>query len=126
MSVKWRNIRILENPKAEDFTPVVKTDAQAAPVPADAKVELVQGGFKFTEGPALAIDGRIFFTDIPNNRIHIYDPASGQITVHRNRWEWFVTTEADAEEGCGEDCPCYAEIAPSRAGGTAKAMRVSL
>ena len=30
-----------------------------------------------------------------------------------NRWEWFVTTQADAEEGCGEDCPCYAEIAPA-------------
>jgi catechol 2,3-dioxygenase-like lactoylglutathione lyase family enzyme len=32
-----------------------------------------------------------------------------------NRWEWFVTTQADAEEGCGADCPCYSEIAPSRA-----------
>ena len=84
MSVKWRNIRILENPKAEDLTPAAKVaDSQAAPVLADAKVELVQGGFKFTEGPALANDGRIFFSDIPNNRIHIYDPASGQITIHR-------------------------------------------
>ena len=35
-----------------------------------------------------------------------------------NRWEWFVTTNADAEEGCGPDCPCYSEIAPSRVGGT--------
>lgn len=51
--------------------------------PDDAKVELVQGGFKFTEGPALAKDGRIFFADIPNNRIHVHDPATGQTTVHR-------------------------------------------
>jgi catechol 2,3-dioxygenase-like lactoylglutathione lyase family enzyme len=43
-----------------------------------------------------------------------------------NRWEWFVTTAADAEEGCGEDCPCYAEIAPSRVNAVTKAMRVSL
>ena len=43
-----------------------------------------------------------------------------------NRWEWFVTTQADAEEGCGEDCPCYAEIAPSRVGAASKGMRVSL
>ncbi len=84
MSVKWRNIRILEDPEAADWTPVVKkAEVEAAPVPENAKVELVQGGFKFTEGPALAADGRIFFTDIPNNRIHIYDPATGQVTVHR-------------------------------------------
>jgi sugar lactone lactonase YvrE len=84
MSVKWRNIRIMENPGADELTPIVeKTAVQPAPVPENAKVELVQGGFKFTEGPALARDGLIFFTDIPNNRIHIYDPASGQITVHR-------------------------------------------
>jgi len=36
-----------------------------------------------------------------------------------NRWEMFVTTQADAEEGCGPDCPCYAEIAPSRVAGEA-------
>ena len=84
MSVKWRNIRILENPEPGDLTPVAKKpEVEPAAVPADAKVELIQSGFKFTEGPALALDGRIFFTDIPNNRIHIYDPAGGQISVHR-------------------------------------------
>ncbi|MEV0237997.1 ArsI/CadI family heavy metal resistance metalloenzyme [Nonomuraea sp. NPDC050786] len=31
-----------------------------------------------------------------------------------NRWEVYVVTEADADEGCGPDCACYAEIAPSR------------
>jgi catechol 2,3-dioxygenase-like lactoylglutathione lyase family enzyme len=43
-----------------------------------------------------------------------------------NRWEWFVTTQADAEEGCGADCPCYSEIAPSRAGSVTAPMPVSL
>lgn len=61
----------------------VQSDAADPVVPADPKVELVQGGFKFTEGPALAQDGRIFFTDIPNNRIHVHDPASGKVSVHR-------------------------------------------
>ena len=28
------------------------------------------GGFKFTEGPAVAANGDVYFTDIPNNRIH--------------------------------------------------------
>ncbi|MHC4395050.1 MAG: SMP-30/gluconolactonase/LRE family protein [Planctomycetota bacterium] len=35
-----------------------------------AKVEKLAGGFKFTEGPAVDTKGNIFFTDIPNNRIH--------------------------------------------------------
>ena len=28
------------------------------------------GGFKFTEGPAVAVNGDVYFTDIPNSRIH--------------------------------------------------------
>ncbi|MEK7753151.1 MAG: alpha/beta hydrolase-fold protein, partial [Acidobacteriota bacterium] len=32
--------------------------------------ELVSQGHKFTEGPAVDRDGNVFFTDIPNNRIH--------------------------------------------------------
>jgi catechol 2,3-dioxygenase-like lactoylglutathione lyase family enzyme len=43
-----------------------------------------------------------------------------------NRWEWFLTTQADAEEGCGEDCPCYAEIAPSRVDTSPTRMPVSV
>lgn len=27
-----------------------------------------------------------------------------------NRWEVFVTTEPDAEQGCGEDCICHQEF----------------
>lgn len=36
-----------------------------------------------------------------------------------NRWEIYVVTEADADEGCGPDCVCYTEIAPSRVTSTA-------
>jgi catechol 2,3-dioxygenase-like lactoylglutathione lyase family enzyme len=44
-----------------------------------------------------------------------------------NRWELFVTTEPDADEGCGPECVCYAEIAPSRVAATAgPAMPVSV
>lgn len=31
-----------------------------------------------------------------------------------NRWEVYVVTQADADEGCGPECACYVEIAPSR------------
>lgn len=49
----------------------------------DAKAELIQGGFKFTEGPAVSSTGQIYFTDIPNNRIHVYDPATKKLEIHR-------------------------------------------
>lgn len=52
-------------------------------LPEGSKVELIKDGFKFTEGPALSPDGRIFFSDIPNNRIHVYDPKDQSVNIHR-------------------------------------------
>jgi gluconolactonase len=43
---------------------------KASVVAEGAKVKKLAGGFKFTEGPAADAEGNIFFTDIPNNRIH--------------------------------------------------------
>jgi gluconolactonase len=39
-----------------------------------AKVEKLAGDFRFTEGPAADAEGNVFFTDIPNNRIHKWSP----------------------------------------------------
>ncbi|MBK5292378.1 MAG: SMP-30/gluconolactonase/LRE family protein, partial [Acidobacteriia bacterium] len=44
--------------------------------------ELVSEGHKFTEGPAISPSGEVFFTDIPNNRIHKID-AAGKVTVFK-------------------------------------------
>ncbi|MDD2381082.1 MAG: SMP-30/gluconolactonase/LRE family protein [Mariniphaga sp.] len=43
----------------------------------NAKVEMAGTGFKFTEGPAVAPDGRVFFTDQPNDQIHVWDEKEG-------------------------------------------------
>lgn len=43
----------------------------------NAKVEQAGSGFAFTEGPAVATDGRVYFTDQPNDRIHIWDEKKG-------------------------------------------------
>ena len=43
----------------------------------NAEVEIAGAGFIFTEGPAVAPDGRIYFTDQPNDRIHIWDEKAG-------------------------------------------------
>jgi sugar lactone lactonase YvrE/enterochelin esterase-like enzyme len=42
--------------------------------------ELVSSGHKFTEGPAVNDDGELYFTDIPNNRIHKVS-ADGKVSV---------------------------------------------
>lgn len=43
--------------------------------------QVVSEGHKFTEGPASDPQGNVYFTDIPNNRIHRVDAASGKVTV---------------------------------------------
>ncbi|HEX4129282.1 MAG TPA: SMP-30/gluconolactonase/LRE family protein [Pirellulales bacterium] len=43
--------------------------------------EKVAEGFKFTEGPAVDALGNVYFTDIPNNRIHKFDIASAKASV---------------------------------------------
>lgn len=47
-----------------------------------AEVKLLAGGFTFTEGPACDADGNIYFTDIPNERIHKWS-VEGKLTTFR-------------------------------------------
>lgn len=39
----------------------------------DSKVNKVGGGYAFTEGPSVAPDGRVFFTDQPNDKIDVWN-----------------------------------------------------
>ena len=41
------------------------------------KVKLAGTGFKFTEGPAVNSKGQVYFTDQPNDKIHIWDQKKG-------------------------------------------------
>ncbi|MDD4191455.1 MAG: SMP-30/gluconolactonase/LRE family protein [Mangrovibacterium sp.] len=43
----------------------------------NSTIEKVASGFSFTEGPAAATSGEIFFTDQPNNAIHIWNEKKG-------------------------------------------------
>jgi len=43
----------------------------------NAEINKEAGGFKFTEGPAVAPDGRVFFVDQPNDHIHVWDEQDG-------------------------------------------------
>lgn len=44
----------------------------ASPVAPGAKLEKLATGFKFTEGPAPDANGNVYFTDQPNDRIHVW------------------------------------------------------
>ena len=46
-----------------------------------AKPVKLAGGFKFTEGPAVDAKGNIFFTDIPNNRVHKWDVTAKKVST---------------------------------------------
>ncbi|UCG58182.1 MAG: SMP-30/gluconolactonase/LRE family protein [Phycisphaerales bacterium] len=48
----------------------------------DAQVQKLTGGFQFTEGPAADAKGNVYFTDIPNNRIHKWS-LDGQLSTFR-------------------------------------------
>jgi gluconolactonase len=47
-------------------------------IPRDAKIEVLAGGFKWTEGPVWVKDGgHLLFSDIPNNVVYKWSPKDG-------------------------------------------------
>lgn len=48
---------------------------------AHGKLDTIQKGFGFTEGPAVDRWGNVFFTDQPNDKIYRWDASSGKITL---------------------------------------------
>src|SRR5437763_1401315 len=64
--------RILSMLLLSSFLALVIHADDASPIEEGAKVVKLAGGFKFTEGPAPDADGNVYFTDQPNDRIHIW------------------------------------------------------
>jgi sugar lactone lactonase YvrE len=85
LQVRYRNIRIQDLTGAIDvITPGKREYTHDGPlVKENAEWKKLAGDFKFTEGPALAPDGKVFFNDIPNERTHVYDPENGETSVFR-------------------------------------------
>jgi gluconolactonase len=71
-----------EQPRpAETIGSIERLDpALDALVPADAKVEKVVGGFKWTEGPVWMPAGYLLFAEIPSNRIMKWTPGGAATT----------------------------------------------
>jgi gluconolactonase len=53
-------------------------------VASGAQVEKLADGFAFTEGPAGDAQGNVYFSDIPNNRIHKWSAESGLSVFREN------------------------------------------
>lgn len=49
----------------------------------NAELVKVQDGFSFTEGPAVSRVGDVYFTDQPNDRIHVWNAISGEVSVFK-------------------------------------------
>ncbi len=47
----------------------------------DAEVTEIASGYSFTEGGARDSQGNVYFTDIPNNRVHLWDAQSNTVSV---------------------------------------------
>src|SRR5262245_42903821 len=45
------------------------------------KLDTIQKGFGFTEGPAVDRWGNVYFTDQPNDKIYRWDVFTGKITL---------------------------------------------
>lgn len=85
LTVRWRNIRLKEitdgKLPASKIVTATKTDGPL--IAEGAEIRKIADGYTFTEGPAEGRDGLIYFTDIPNQRIHVYDPATDKVSVFR-------------------------------------------
>lgn len=69
-----------------DWTkPIAKPQQSFAARFADTSMDwqMVSKGHQFTEGPAVDADGNVFFSDIPNNRIHKIDHVSGKVSIFK-------------------------------------------
>ena len=66
----------------------------------EAKERFLEAGFSVEEEVATACCYAV------QTKVWVADPDG-------NRWEVYVTTEPDADEGCGPDCICWQELQPN-------------
>ena len=82
IDVRWRNIRIRETSQRWPENTTDPSKVEEVPFIATS-LRKISDGYRFVEGPAVGPNGKIYFNDIPNNKTHIYDPNTDQVTVFR-------------------------------------------
>ncbi|MEM9941440.1 MAG: SMP-30/gluconolactonase/LRE family protein [Planctomycetota bacterium] len=71
------------HPSSQTTDPDFRATQQNEIVSSGAKLELIWGEGKFTEGPVVLVDGSVLFSDIRRNRIMKWSAESMQTTVFR-------------------------------------------
>jgi gluconolactonase len=70
------------NPVPDQSTQETEENSLSSLVAPEAQIQKLAGGFQFTEGPAANAVGDVYFTDIPNNRIHKWS-VDGELSTFR-------------------------------------------
>jgi len=73
---KHNDCNCIQDPESNIFDPTCLVSPAA-----HGKLDTIQKGFSFTEGPAVDKWGNVFFTDQPNDKIYRWDAWSGKITL---------------------------------------------
>ena len=83
LQVRYRNIRIQDLGDETAYeTPQPTPYTHEGPLVLEgATFKKLADGFKFTEGPAVSADGKIYFNDIPKGRTHVYTRERGESPV---------------------------------------------
>ncbi len=82
MDIEFRSVERLDT-RAKRPVEEPASSGEVPVIPEGAEIVKLADGFRFTEGPAHGPDGRIYFSDIPNERIHSFDPATGVTEIFR-------------------------------------------
>jgi gluconolactonase len=80
MTTKWNSVVTLSLAMAVIGCETQRGVDKLMIVAPEAQVQQLAGGFRFTEGPAADARGNVFFTDIPNSRIHKWS-LDGQLST---------------------------------------------
>lgn len=92
-----------EGDATDGLPQVFQAECQEAIVPASSRLELVWGDGTFTEGPTVAPDGAVLFTDVRRQRIMRFDPTTSVTSVFR---EQSGNANGLAHDGLGQLLAC--------------------
>ena len=84
LQIRFRKIRLHPHPTHDDFRDPVSPGESPGKIFAEApEIEMVVDGLRFGEGPAIGPRGDVYFSDIPRDRILVWDPENRQARVFR-------------------------------------------
>lgn len=81
--------------------------AATLPIAPGAELRCVSSNFAFTEGPAADTAGNVYFTDQPNDRIHLWNASTGEVSVFmepsgRSNGLWFTAHPQPTLYACAD------------------------